>query len=124
VNKSLDRFAFMSSHDLQEPLRKIRTFSDLLYTKYKQSLDNEAVKYISRIQHAAERMQKLITDILEFSQVSYDSNSSLVNTDLNVIVSEVVAELETTVLEKGAKINISPLPSLNVKPGTDEPTVF
>lgn len=120
VNKNLDRFAFMSSHDLQEPLRKIRTFSDLLYSKYKGSLDDDAVKYISRIQKSAERMQGLITDILEFSKVSYDQNS-FINTDLNILVDEVVADLDTTVSEKNATINISTLPSLDVKPGLIRP---
>ena len=99
VNKNLDRFAFMSSHDLQEPLRKIRTFSDLLYTNHKDSLNDEAVKYLSRIQKSAERMQGLITDILEFSKVSYDEKS-FVNTDMNVLVDEVVLDLETNIIQK------------------------
>lgn len=120
VNKNLDRFAFMSSHDLQEPLRKIRTFSDLLYSKYKSQLDDDAVRYISRIQKSAERMQGLITDILEFSRVSYD-HANFVNTDLNVIVDEVVSDLETTVAEKKAKIKVSNLPSVDVKPGLIRP---
>ena len=120
VNRNLDRFAFMSSHDLQEPLRKIRTFSDLLYSKYKLSLDEDAVKYISRIQKSAERMQGLIIDILEFSKVSYDSNS-YVNTDLNILLEEVLADLETVVTEKKATINIKSLPSIEVKPGLMRP---
>lgn len=120
VNKNLDRFAFMSSHDLQEPLRKIQTFTDLLYSKYKVLLDDEAVKYISRIQKSAARMQGLITDILEFSKVAYDENS-FVNTDLNVLVNEVIADLETSIAEKNAKIHINTLPSLNIKPGLIRP---
>lgn len=120
ANRDLDRFAFMSSHDLQEPLRKIRTFSDLLYSKYKSSLDDVAVRYISRIQKSAERMQGLITDILEFSKVSYDSNS-FIPTDLNVLVNEVIADLEPTVMQKKATFNIKPLPSIEVKPGLMRP---
>lgn len=120
VNKHLDRFAFMSSHDLQEPLRKIRTFSDLLYSKYKDSLDDDAVKYLSRIQKSAERMQHLITDILEFSKVSHD-DKSFVSTDLNVLIDEVVSDLKATVVQKNAKITISTLPSLEVKPGLIRP---
>ena len=120
VNKNLDRFAFMSSHDLQEPLRKIQTFTDLLYSKYKVLLDDEAVKYISRIQKSAARMQGLITDILEFSKVAYDENS-FVNTDLNVLVNEVIADFETSIAEKKAKIHINTLPSLNIKPGLIRP---
>ena len=120
ANRDLDRFAFMSSHDLQEPLRKIRTFSDLLYSKYKESLDDDAVRYISRIQKSAERMQRLITDILEFSKVSYDNND-FTNTDLNVLVNEVIADLEPNVTQKKAIINVKPLPSIEVKPGLMRP---
>ncbi len=120
ANKDLDRFAFMSSHDLQEPLRKIRTFSDLLYSRYKESLDENAVKYINRIQNAAERMQKLVTDILEFSKVPYDDNS-FINTNLNVLIDEVIADMDTVVAEKKAKIEVKPLPSLDVKPGLMRP---
>lgn len=120
ANKELDRFAFMSSHDLQEPLRKIRTFSDLLYSKYKETLDDEAVKYISRMQKAAERMQLLIKDILEFSKVSNDKNN-FINTDLNVLVEEVLSDIEPEVQEKRAKFNIKQLPSLDVNPGLMRP---
>ncbi|RYY49331.1 MAG: hybrid sensor histidine kinase/response regulator [Chitinophagaceae bacterium] len=116
VNRNLDRFAFMSSHDLQEPLRKIRTFSDLLYSTYKTVLDDDGVRYISRIQNAAERMQQLIKDILEFSKVGYDENAFEI-TDMNVLISEVVDDLASTVSEKEAQIEIGPIPALEVKPG-------
>src|SRR5690349_13434732 len=59
ANKDLDRFAFMASHDLQEPLRKIRMFSDRLFSKYQESVGEEGKMYINRIQNAAERMQAL-----------------------------------------------------------------
>jgi len=120
ANKDLDRFAFMSSHDLQEPLRKIRTFTDLLYSKYKPLFDEDAVRYITRIQKSAERMQALIKDILEFSKVSSDKNN-FVNTDLNVVVEEVLADIEPEVQDKKAKINIRVLPSLDVNPGLMRP---
>jgi signal transduction histidine kinase len=120
VNKELDRFAFMSSHDLQEPLRKIRTFTDLLYSKYKDALDDEAVRYISRIQKSAERMQTLIKDILEFSTVAGD-RSRFVNTDLKVLVEEIITEMEPAIIEKNAVINIKSLPSLDVNPGLMRP---
>ena len=120
ANKDLDRFAFMSSHDLQEPLRKIRTFSDLLYSKYKDLFDEDAIRYISRIQKSAERMQALIKDILEFSKVSSDKNN-FVNTDLNKVVEEVIADIEPEVQERNAKINIRTLPSLDVNPGLMRP---
>jgi len=118
VNKDLDRFAFMSSHDLQEPLRKIRTFTDLLYSKYKDIFDEDATRYVNRIQKAAERMQTLIKDILEFSKVSNDK-TSFVKTDLNVLVEDVLTELESTVQEE--KAQVKDLPSLDVNPGLMTP---
>lgn len=120
ANKDLDRFAFMSSHDLQEPLRKIRTFSDLLYSKYKDIFDEDATRYFSRIQKAAERMQTLIKDILEFSKISSDK-SAFVNTDLNVVVDEVLADYESFIQDKKAVVKVQPLPSLQVNPGLMRP---
>src|SRR5687767_4748880 len=74
ANKDLDRFAFMASHDLQEPLRKIRMFSDRLYIKYKDSLDEDGLMFINRIQHAGERMETLIKDILTFSKITVEKD--------------------------------------------------
>jgi signal transduction histidine kinase len=119
ANRELDRFAFMASHDLQEPLRKIRTFSDRLMSKNK-NLGEEDLLYIDRIQRAAGRMQALIEDILTFSKISGEQES-FVNSDLNVILGEVLSDLETSVDEKNAKILIDRLPSLNVNPGLIRP---
>jgi signal transduction histidine kinase len=116
VNKELDRFAFMSSHDLQEPLRKIRLYSDFLYVKHKDLLDEEAIRYITRIQNAAERMQALIKDLLEFSKIS-NSADNLVQTDLNLLVQEVVSELHDTIQAKKAQVIVGNLPQLNIVPG-------
>jgi signal transduction histidine kinase len=116
ANKDLDRFAFMSSHDLQEPLRKIITFTDLLYSKYESLFDDDARRYINRIQRSAERMQTLIRDILEFSKIS-NNKTEFVQTDLNEVVENVLSDLETTVKEEHAEIKVKQLPSLNVNPG-------
>ncbi|QEC43054.1 response regulator [Pseudobacter ginsenosidimutans] len=123
ANRELDRFAFMASHDLQEPLRKIRTFGDLLTMKYKDALDNEAKGYIGRIQNAAERMQTLIKDILAFSRVS-DEKDNFVRSDLNQILQEVLTDLDGTVQEKQATITIEPLPVIDVNPGLIRPLFF
>lgn len=120
ANKDLDRFAFMSSHDLQEPLRKIRTFTDLIYSKYNDVFDDDAKRYINRIQRSAERMQALIKDILEFSKVSSNS-AKFVKTNLNEVVEEVLTEYETEVKERNASINIKKLPELSVNPGLMRP---
>src|SRR6187431_1812922 len=82
ANKELDRFAFMASHDLQEPLRKILTFSDRLYIKHRDQLDADAKLNIDRIQKAAGRMQALIKDILTFSKLSIEKDL-FVQTDLH-----------------------------------------
>lgn len=115
ANKELDRFTFMSSHDLQEPLRKIHTFTDLLHSKYRDIFDEDGNRYIARIQKAAERMQALIRDILQFSKVA-NNKGAFKDTDLNVIVQEVLADMETTEGREKVEIKVSKLPTLPVNP--------
>jgi signal transduction histidine kinase len=116
ANKELDRFAFMASHDLQEPLRKIITFSDRLSLKYMGKLDEEADMYINRIQKSAERMRILIKDILALSKIASDK-SSFVETNLNGLLTELISEMDHSIKEKEAKILLEKLPSLIVNPG-------
>jgi len=120
ANKDLDRFAFMASHDLQEPLRKIRTFSDRLYVKYKEALDDDGKANLNRIQKAAERMQNLITDILTFSKISSEK-VEFIDSDLNKIVREVITDMDEEVRAKEAKILVAQLPVLQVNPGLIKP---
>lgn len=120
ANKDLDRFAFMASHDLQEPLRKIRTFSDRLYLKYKEILDQEGNTNIVRIQKASERMQLLINDILTFSKISVE-DGVFIKSDLNKIITEILVDMEEEVKEKKAKISVDRLPSMFVNPGLIRP---
>ncbi|MBL0745341.1 response regulator [Chryseolinea lacunae] len=119
ANKDLERFAFMASHDLQEPLRKIRMFSDRLFNKYKDVFQEDA-KMVTRIQQAAERMQALIVDILAFSKISIDK-SAFVISDLNVVLQDLLGEMEEEVHESQAKISIEPLPQLCVSPSLMRP---
>ncbi|WP_276372578.1 ATP-binding protein [Chryseolinea sp. H1M3-3] len=114
ANKDLEQFAFMASHDLQEPLRKILMFSDRLYQKYHEVL-NDDVRLINRIQSSAERMQALIIDILAFSRISIDK-STYVKTDLNVLIQEIVNDNDDEIQSKKAKITIEQLPTLEVNP--------
>lgn len=123
ANRELDRFAFMASHDLQEPLRKIRTFSDLLSLKYKSVLDVGALTYINRIQHAAERMQTLIKDILAFSRISGEEDAFILS-DLNVVMKEALNDLEATITEKQAQVIAESLPSIDINPGLIRPLFF
>lgn len=115
ANKELDRFAFMASHDMQEPLRKIRTFSDLISIKHKDQLDADGLSKLKTIQKAAERMQGLIKDILTFSKVSNETEPFVVS-DLGSLVNEVLDELDGAIKEKGATVELSPLPSVPVNP--------
>jgi signal transduction histidine kinase len=123
ANRDLDRFAFMASHDLQEPLRKIRTFSDLLFVKYQEMLDTSAINYLTRIQSAAVRMQTLISDILAFSRINNEKDT-FVNYNLNLIFQEVLDELDAIVQEKKATIHLQELPNIDVNPGLIRPLFF
>jgi signal transduction histidine kinase len=109
ANKNLERFAFMASHDLQEPLRKIRMFSDRLYQSHKDS--KEDIDLISRIQRAAERTQNLIVDILAFSKLSAEP-SDFTTVDLNDTFRELLSDLSEEIREKDAQISIETLPTL------------
>jgi signal transduction histidine kinase len=119
ANKDLERFAFMASHDLQEPLRKIRMFSDRLLTKHKDIAQDDA-KLINRIQHAAERMQVLIVDILSFSKVSNDK-SAFIESDLNNVVKDVLTDMEEEINGTKATVSVQPLPTLYVRPSLMRP---
>lgn len=116
TNKELDRFAFMASHDLQEPIRKIRIFSNRISEKYYDQIGDEGKVYIDKMQLACSRMQNLIGDILAFSKISV-TRDSLELSDMNKLLDEVVSEMELPILEKKAMVNIGKLPSVYVNPG-------
>jgi signal transduction histidine kinase len=115
TNKELDQFAFIASHDLQEPLRKIRTFSDRIASKYADKLDSDGKLFIEKMQGACERMQNLINDILEFSKIT-GVKDSLVYSDMNSIIQDVLSDMDMQIQEKNAHITIDPLPKLYVYP--------
>lgn len=123
ANKDLDRFAFMASHDLQEPLRKILTFSERLQTKFGNLLDDEGKRYISRIQVATQRLQVLIKDIMTFARISMEK-SNFVLTDLNALVEEVIADMEASIQEKKARVNIEGLPTMYINPTLIRPLFY
>lgn len=105
-NKDLEQFAYVASHDLQEPLRKIRAFGDRLNSRYAADLNEEGQDYIARMQNAAERMQVLIDDLLAFSRVSRQAKE-FVPVDLNQLVSKVLHDLDYTIESANAEISVS-----------------
>jgi len=113
VNEELDRFAFAASHDLQEPLRKIRVFSDLILSK--KGKDEDVEKYMVKITNAAARMQQLVNDLLRFSRHALQGGDFVV-TDLNTVVKEAMTELEMNIQSTNAVIRIDALPSIPVIP--------
>jgi signal transduction histidine kinase len=113
ANKDLDHFAFMASHDLQEPLRKIHIFSDRLFTQFENTLDDNAKNYIMRIQSASLRLQALITAIMTFSKISVEK-VHFSRQNMNTLLNEVVTEMEDVIREKNAKVTIANLPNLPV----------
>ncbi|GAB3800624.1 ATP-binding protein [Spirosoma humi] len=109
-NANLQTFAYIASHDLQEPLRKIQQFGDLLKTRYTDST-GEAVVYLERMQLAAARMSTLIRDLLNYSRISTQRDQSA-PVSLQAIVATVLNTLDWTIQQTGAQIQVGPLPTL------------
>jgi signal transduction histidine kinase len=108
-NAELEQFASVASHDLQEPLRKIRMYCERLPRRLGDGLSEEAASDMTRMQNAAERMQRLIDDLLSFARVtSKDREFELV--DLGEVTKEVIGDLEARITELGARVEMSDLP--------------
>ena len=113
-NKELEQFAFIASHDLQEPLRTINSFTELLTEEYAEKFDTNANTYIRFISQSAIRMRDLITRLLEYSRLG--NNISSEQTDCNIIVKRVMENLHASIKESGAIIKAENLPVLNAYP--------
>jgi signal transduction histidine kinase len=111
-NKELQEFASVASHDLQEPLRKVQAFSDRLRRKYADKLDEQGLDHLGRIQNAAERMQKLINDLLTYSRVTTKAQP-FAPVDLAVVVREVTVDLEARIESSGGRVEVEALPTID-----------
>ncbi len=107
--EELDRFAFVASHDLQEPLRKIMLFSNRITAQYKDKLEKDIEQQLQKIVKASGRMQQLVNDLLKFSRHTHDIQG-FEETNLDLLLQEVLSDIEHEIIHKNAKVDIAGLP--------------
>ncbi len=113
-NTELQQYASLASHDLQEPLRKIITFSKIINERFLET-DEDARKQMTKVIDSAERMRSLINDLLNYSKLSV--SAQFICTDLDHVLNEAVSDLELSIKEKNATIVVEDLPALEIIPG-------
>jgi signal transduction histidine kinase len=113
-NAELEQFAYVASHDLQEPLRKVASFCQLLQSRYEGRLDERADQYIGFAVDGAKRMQALINDLLEFSRVGRRGGETVL-ADADVLMGRALSNLSDTVEETGAHVSVEDLPVVRME---------
>jgi signal transduction histidine kinase len=111
-NAELDQFASIASHDLQEPLRKVRTFTERIADTEGERLSERGQDYLRRANASAERMQRLIEDLLKFSRVATQGRP-FAPVDLATVTSEVLEDLDDSIQRAGAVVEVGPLPTIS-----------
>ena len=114
-NQELEQFAYISSHDLQEPLRKIQAFGDRLKTKYGETLGEQGQDYLERMCSSAGRMQTLIQDLLKYSRVTSNAQP-FVPVNLTQTAKEVVADLENRIEREQGRVDFTELSTIDADP--------
>lgn len=114
-NTELEQFAYIASHDLQEPLRMVSSYVQLLRKRYHGKLDQDADEFITFAYEGATRMQNLINDLLAYSRVG-TRGKPLVSTSCENVLEEAIANLQLAIEESGARITHEPLPQVNGDP--------
>ncbi|AOZ99060.1 PAS domain-containing sensor histidine kinase [Flavobacterium commune] len=109
-NKELEQFTYITSHDLQEPLRSLISFTELLQKEFAGTLDGNGNLYIDFISQSSRRMQALVKGLLDYSRIG--RKKELVEVDCNQIVDEVLSDITLTITESKAKINVGNLPQI------------
>ena len=110
-NESLQQFAYLASHDLQEPLRMVASYTELLERRYSDKLDERAQKYIGYATEGAERMKRLINDLLEYSRLDTSTNERD-TIDMNELVEDLLENLKVHIQEVGADVVVGELPDV------------
>jgi signal transduction histidine kinase len=110
-NERLSQFTHVASHDLKEPLRKIIMYSNLMEQRYANNLEDGALTFLKKIQQTSYRMQALINDLLTYAQIN-TKPVSFKQVALDVLIQNVLTDLEATIQEKGAVVDVVPLPTL------------
>jgi PAS domain S-box-containing protein len=111
ANEDLEQFAYSASHDLQEPLRSVKIFSDLLSMRYGNQLTNEALEFLGHVRDGAGRMDRLMRDLITYTQVA-TVGTDPEYVDANAAMQNAVANLEGAIAESGAKVEADPLPTV------------
>ena len=115
MNKELEAFTYVSSHDLQEPLRKIQTFAGRILEKENQNLSDKGKNYFLRMQNEAGRMQTLIQDLLAFSRLSL-ADRKFETSDINILINEVKKEFKEAIAQKNAIIEVKEVCDVKIIP--------
>ena len=110
-NRELEQFAYVASHDLQEPLRKVASFCQMLESRYAGQLDDRARQYIAFAVDGAKRMQLLINELLTFSRVG-QPGTARGPVDLNAVASEAIDRLDATITDTDADVRVGVLPTV------------
>jgi PAS domain S-box-containing protein len=118
-NAELERFAYVASHDLQEPLRMVTSYLQLLEQRYRDRLDGAAIEFIDFAVDGAARMKTLINDLLAFSRLS-THGETFAPTNCETVLERVLADLRLSIVENGARVTHDPLPTLQADPSQME----
>ncbi|WP_343670383.1 CheR family methyltransferase [Chitinophaga sp.] len=113
-NAELQQYAFVASHDLKEPLRKIHMFGNMLRERYQDQMEEKAVDYLNRIINSSSRMTNLINDLLRFSRLSQMNFFEKVS--LETVIREILSDLEVLIQEKNAIVTVGQMPTIEAVP--------
>jgi len=111
INNEIEQFAYIASHDLQEPLKTLSNFVGLFLKKYEGKLDNDANRYLAVIVGATVRMQALIRDLLDYSKIEKDKNKTAI--DCNVLLKDILNDMAVSIAESKVEIYSEQLPVIN-----------